>query len=115
MLPVRRRNILEANSLQAAERILVQSGGVNMNTWVVGHTPVGHAVQSHATSSTESQQEEPLGRKTFFMKARIMAGKPELSGNQHGFQDHRWLARNEIEPIVGPDYWKAVRNMLVEI
>ena len=28
--------------MQAAERILVQTGGINMNTWVVGNAPVIH-------------------------------------------------------------------------
>ncbi|KAK6422169.1 hypothetical protein LTR95_016708, partial [Oleoguttula sp. CCFEE 5521] len=30
------------NLHQAAERIIVQAGGMNMNTWVVGNHPVGH-------------------------------------------------------------------------
>ncbi|KAG9247251.1 putative 54S ribosomal protein L17, mitochondrial [Calycina marina] len=30
------------NLHQAAERVLVQTAGVNMNTWIVGHAPIGH-------------------------------------------------------------------------
>ncbi|MCJ1478130.1 54S ribosomal protein L17 mitochondrial [Lambiella insularis] len=100
---------------QAAERLLVQAAGVNMNTWIVGHAPVGH----HNTEIAQllagkEQQADLLGEKTFFMKARIMAGQANLKDNKLGLADFRWLAKEEVQKDVHPQYWKSVKNMLVE-
>ena len=42
--------------LQAAERILVQSCGINMNTWLVGNHPVGHYVFTYPPTSPLPQK-----------------------------------------------------------
>ena len=85
-----------------------------MNTWVLGHAPVGHYVREF-DQPRQDDRVERLGEKTFFMKARIMAGQPKLSGNELGLSDHRWLAKEEIQQEVSPGYWKAIKNMLVEL
>lgn len=100
--------------MQAAERILVQSGGVNMNTWVVGNAPIGHISQDHEAIRKTEQGSNELGLRTFFMKARIMAGQADLKQNKLGLKDFQWLVREEVEKLVKPEYWKSIRNMLAE-
>ena len=110
-----------------------------MNTWVVGHAPVGHynfdfpikatpppsadtgtntdndnASTNKPKSSGSNLPIELLGEKVFFMKALIMAGRPDLSKNVLGDTEGRWLAKEEIQGLVTPKYWSSVRNMLAE-
>jgi large subunit ribosomal protein L46 len=103
------------NSAKAAERILVKAGGVNMNTWVVGNQPIGHYQYDYPTElrSTSNNPNE-LGFKTFFMKARIMAGQADLKDNKLGLSDFKWLAKEEVQKTVDGQYWRSVRNMLAE-
>ena len=88
-----------------------------MNTWVVGNAPVGHLVDKPAGPEVRPEGEAEkavLGEKTFFMKARIMAGQFDLRANKFGLTGYKWLAKEELEKEVEPSYWKAVRNMLVD-
>ncbi|MCJ1447866.1 MAG: 39S ribosomal protein L46, mitochondrial [Stictis urceolatum] len=105
----------ETNFTQAAERLMVQAGGVNMNTWLVGNAPVGHYVHRYEEAVTDEEKIERLGEKTFYMKARILAGKPDLNGNALGLKDYKWLCKEELEKELSPDYYRAVRNMLVQL
>ncbi|KAH7061154.1 50S ribosomal subunit L30 [Macrophomina phaseolina] len=101
------------NLHNAAERVLVQAGGINMNTWVVGNHPIGHyQFNFPKTIQNAEKGTEELGEKIFFMKARIMAGQANLAENKHGLTDFKWLAKEEIEPVVTPGYWSAVQDML---
>lgn len=130
-VPMYRRNIfILLTDSQAAERILVQAAGIDMNTWVVGNHPVGHfdfdypksilrTLRHHQQADNPevrlpTYKQEEFGEKVFFMKTRIMAGQANLAKNIFGDQDFQWLARGEIEEKVTPKYWSAVRNMLVE-
>ncbi len=86
-----------------------------MNTWVVGNVPIGHQNHGPRRVTFESDGKvEQLEQKTFFMKARIMAGQANLTDNKLGLADFKWLAKDEIEKAVTPGYWKAIRNMLAE-
>ncbi|KAF1970836.1 50S ribosomal subunit L30 [Bimuria novae-zelandiae CBS 107.79] len=99
---------------EAAHRVLEYSAGVNMNTWIVGNVPIGHYQLDYPTSrKTESGLNE-LGLKTFFMKARIMAGQANLKENQFGLQDFQWLAKEEVKTQVEDKYWRSIKNMLAE-
>lgn len=80
-----------------------------MNTWFVGNVPIGHWVYKHHPSYTGTDPNE----KTFFMKARIMAGQADLKKNVLGLEDFMWLASDEIPKFVTPQYMKAIENMLV--
>ncbi|KAI9713637.1 MAG: hypothetical protein M1812_006609 [Candelaria pacifica] len=103
------------NLHQAAERILIQSGGQNMNTWVVGHVPIGHQSLNYEKPITETGTSiSEIGSKTFFMKVRIMAGQASLEANALDLTDYKWLAKEEVEKAVDPRYWRSVRNMLAE-
>jgi large subunit ribosomal protein L46 len=98
--------------LQAAERIIVQTAGVNMNTWIVGNAPIGHYVLKPRTANDKSPALQ--GEKTFFMKGRIMAGQANLADNIYGLGDFKWLTKEEIERVVSPKYFSYVKNMLAE-
>jgi large subunit ribosomal protein L46 len=100
-------------SLQAASRILTQAG-TNMNTWLVGHVPIGHHQLTWPTPSKLPSGISEYGAKTFFLKARIMAGQADLKDNKLGLQDFKWLAKEELKREVDGEYWKSVKNMLAE-
>jgi len=120
-----------------------------MNTFFVGNHPVGHYVKSFAsprpapppgtatTKKSHASEDAPLkqelarsntmvdGEKTFFMKARIMAGQADLSASSAAkegdaapaadevIEDFKWLSKEEVQKHVRPDYWARIKNMLV--
>ena len=98
--------------VQAAERVLVQTAGLNMNTWIVGHVPVGHHVlEPYVYPETSAVRP---GEKTFFMKARIMAGQANITDNLFGISDFKWLTKQELQRHVGPRYFSHIKNMLAD-
>jgi large subunit ribosomal protein L46 len=97
---------------QAAERILVQTAGPNMNTWIVGHVPVGHHI-AKPRYLLDSSLEKP-GEKTFFMKARIMAGQADLKDNLFGLSEFKWLTKEEVAKHVASRYYSWVKNMMAD-
>lgn len=106
--------------LQAAQRVLGASCGVNMNTWFVASHPIGHCVEN-TNPAKEAKATEPSAAAkesdtdaTYFMKARIFAGQADMKDNSYGLQDFKWLSKEEIEKHVTPEYWASVKNMLVE-
>lgn len=101
--------------LQAAERIMVQAGGVSMNTWVVGNAPVGHYVYDyHIATRNEEKRSVELGEKVFFMKSRIMGGQFNIAENKFGLEEFKWLAKEEIRKLVTTKYWSMTQDMLAE-
>ena len=97
--------------------MLVQAGGVNMNTWVVGNAPVGHYAFNFSRAVMEQKEKaarEELGEKVFFMKARMMTGQADLAKNVLGDAEMKWVVKEEIERLVTRQYWSSVRNMLAE-
>ena len=103
------------NITQAAERIIVHAGGVNMNTWVVGNIPLGHFVLNYSKSKEDKEKSQEFrGEKFFFMKGRIMAGQANLENNKLGLTDFQWLAKDEIQKLLTPQDWNAVKNILAE-
>ena len=84
-----------------------------MNTWIVGNHPIGYRGLKYAQPTVDlTSKKSTLGEKSFFMKARIMAGQADLEGNKFGLRDFKWLAREEVEEKVGRHYWNCVRGML---
>lgn len=111
--PVGTINTGKENLQQAAERVIIQTAGSNMNTWVVGNQPIGHyeydfpkQIRNADTGVGE------LGEKVFFMKARIMGGQANLNLNQFDLRDFKWLASEEIQKLVSAKYWSSIRRML---
>jgi large subunit ribosomal protein L46 len=85
-----------------------------MNTWTVGHHPIGHHVYKlRKPKNDEKAGIQLLGEKTFFMKSRIMAGQANLKENEN-LTDFKWLAKEEIQPLVTQQYWRSVKDMLAE-
>jgi large subunit ribosomal protein L46 len=90
-----------------------------MNTWFVGNHPVGHHTRDlkaiEDTKQSKSEVEETaVEEKTFFMKARIMAGQADIKSKESDIEDFKWLAKEEIEKTVSAGYWSKIKNMLVE-
>jgi|TARA_R110002003_G_scaffold40_11_gene2747 large subunit ribosomal protein L46 len=85
-----------------------------MNTWLVGHVPIGHHQLEYPEGTKLPSGITETGAKTFFLKARIMAGQVNLKENKLGLQDFKWLAKEELEKEVDGSYWKSVKNMLAE-
>lgn len=86
-----------------------------MNTWVIGNAPIGHHQHDFLPASLQSSPNpNQIGSKTFFMKARIMAGQANLQDNVLGIKDFQWLAKEEVQKAVDSKYWRSVRNMLAE-
>lgn len=87
-----------------------------MNTWIVGHVPIGHHIlkprYSYDSSSISSLEKQ--GEKTFFMKGRIMAGQANLKGNLFGLEDFKWLTKEEVQKHVADKYFSYVKNMLAD-
>jgi large subunit ribosomal protein L46 len=83
-----------------------------MNTWIVGHVPIGHYVSKPRLAADQSPVK--AGEKTFFMKGRIMAGQANLNDNAFGWQDFKWLTKNEVEGHVGPAYFSRIKDMMAE-
>lgn len=81
-----------------------------MNTWFVGNVPIGHY---HYKSPIKEAESTYLGKKVFFMKARIMAGQAALSNNKRDLVDFKWLTKEEIREATEKEYWRAVRHLLV--
>jgi large subunit ribosomal protein L46 len=103
----------EENLHGAANRIITHTGGVNMNTWLVGHVPVGHHQVDYREPKSAGDLKE-YGAKTFFLKARIMAGQVNLKENKLGLQDFKWLAKDELQKEVDGSYWRQIKKMLAE-
>jgi len=85
-----------------------------MNTWVVGNIPIGHGQRNYREALTTASGLTEVGSKTFFMKARIMAGQANLQDNRFGLKDFKWLAKEEIQKEVQGGYWSSVKNMLAD-
>ncbi|KAM7193266.1 39S mitochondrial ribosomal protein L46 domain containing protein [Naviculisporaceae sp. PSN 640] len=96
---------------ETAARVLAESAGVNMNTWIVGRVPVAHIVNKPVPAQDAKSKETP-GEKIFFLKGRIMAGQADLKGNKHELTDFKWLTKDELRETLPQDYFKSIRNML---
>ncbi|EWC47039.1 hypothetical protein DRE_03801 [Drechslerella stenobrocha 248] len=105
------------NLKQCAEGVLRRICGRDLNYWMVGNVPIGHYTYDFESAAGEEAKEakegEILGKKVFFMKARVFAGRPNIVGNEVGVTDYQWLPKEEIEGVVHKDYWRAIKRILV--
>lgn len=98
---------------KTAARILSESAGVNMNTWIVGRVPVAH----HIVRPVFGQKDGALlkkGEKIFFLKGRIMAGQADLTNNLHDLVDFKWLTQEELRGALAEEYFQSVKGMFGE-
>ncbi|KAK4252085.1 39S mitochondrial ribosomal protein L46-domain-containing protein [Corynascus novoguineensis] len=96
---------------ETAARVLTESAGPNMNTWIVGRVPVAHHVVKPVVGE-DGTSVVKRGEKIFFLKGRIMAGQADLTGNKHGLTDFQWLTSDELQEVLAEDYYYSVRNMM---
>ncbi|KAL2258097.1 hypothetical protein VTK26DRAFT_8733 [Humicola hyalothermophila] len=96
---------------ETAARVLAESAGVNMNTWIVGRVPVAHHVVRPVLGEDGSSLVK-RGEKVFFLKGRIMAGQADLTGNKHGLTDFKWLTQEELQEVLHPQYYRSVKGMM---
>ncbi|KAK1458447.1 NUDIX domain-containing protein, partial [Colletotrichum cuscutae] len=101
----------EENLHEAAQRILDDTAGVNMNTWMVGRGPA--AVHVAKTQVRRGELFE-RGSKTFFLKGRIMAGQADLTANKFGYKEFKWLTKEELAEVLERGYYNNVRGMMVD-
>jgi large subunit ribosomal protein L46 len=85
-----------------------------MNTWLIGHVPIGHHQIEYPKTTTLPSGLTEQGTKTFFLKARIMAGQFNVKESKMGVKDFRWLAKEELQKEVEGSYWRSIKNMLAE-
>ncbi|KAM0286246.1 hypothetical protein ACHAQH_000973 [Verticillium albo-atrum] len=97
---------------ETAKRVMDKTAGVNMNTWMVGRVPVAHHVVRPELKEDGSLQAR--GEKTFFLKARIMAGQANLEDNPFGYTEFKWVTAEELQKDVDEKYYHSVRNMLAD-
>ena len=87
-----------------------------MNTWIIGHVPIGHHIlkprYTYSPDSTPSLAKQ--GEKTFFMKARILAGQADLKDNLFGLSEFKWLTKEEVGKHVASRYFSWVKNMMAD-
>ncbi|KAK3987910.1 39S mitochondrial ribosomal protein L46-domain-containing protein [Cladorrhinum sp. PSN332] len=97
---------------QTAKRVLTESAGPNMNTWIVGRVPVAHRVAAEPEFAEDGKTLKQPGEKTFYLKGRIMAGQADLKDNAHGLTDFKWLTKDELKETLSRDMWDSVKGML---
>jgi large subunit ribosomal protein L46 len=86
-----------------------------MNTWFVGFHPVGHHSYKFKAPKPDTVSKEIVaGEKTFFMKSRILAGQADLKANGQDLSDFKWLAKEEIQKYVLPQYYSSIKNILAD-
>ncbi|KAL2156370.1 hypothetical protein VTH82DRAFT_1115 [Thermothelomyces myriococcoides] len=95
---------------ETAARVLTESAGPNMNTWIVGRVPVAHHVVKPVLGE-DGTSVVKRGEKIFFLKGRIMAGQADLTGNKHGLTDFKWLTKEELQGVLAEDYYHSIRGM----
>lgn len=96
-------------------RVLDQAAGPDMNTWFVGNAPIGY-YKYDFTPDYPGRTDTTLGKKVWFMKARIMAGQADLGKGTmtNELEDFQWLCKEELEKTVDPSYWAQIKTMLVD-
>ncbi|KAJ9131162.1 hypothetical protein NKR23_g11829 [Pleurostoma richardsiae] len=103
----------DENLHEAAARVLAESAGVNMNTWIVGRAPIGHLINKPVFKEDGTTLQR-RGDKIFFLKGRIMAGQADLTDNTQGLVDFKWLTGEELEKELTPHYFQSIRNTMAE-
>ncbi|EJD53237.1 hypothetical protein AURDEDRAFT_81544 [Auricularia subglabra TFB-10046 SS5] len=94
---------------EAAQRVMNETIGVDMDTWFVARKPISFMDQRHQIPVDGLRDE-----KVFFLKAHILAGQAQIKHpDTHG--QFGWLTKQEIEERVEPEYWEKIKDMLSEL
>ncbi|KAJ3023235.1 54S ribosomal protein L17 mitochondrial [Thoreauomyces humboldtii] len=84
---------------EAADRSLRKEVGGELETWVVGNTPVGHLFAD--------------GQKVFYMKAHILSGKITPDGKIA--DDYAWATKEELKEYLAPEQYFTLSRMLAAL
>ncbi|KAK9236175.1 39S mitochondrial ribosomal protein L46-domain-containing protein [Lipomyces kononenkoae] len=100
--------VLDGETLTGtAARLLLETGGPNMNTWLVSNTPAAY----HRYDYKPEDNEKYEGAKIFYLKSRIFAGT-FIPQKGSGIVDYAWLTKDEIQHYVHRGYWASMANAL---
>lgn len=101
---------------QTASRVLTDTAGVNMNTWMVGRHPIAHEkrepIFKDDASAEGGRALKARGYNAFFLKGRIMAGQADLAENKFGLTDFKWLTKDELKAQLQPSLFFSVENSM---
>lgn len=83
-----------------------------MNTWIIGRHPVAHEhrepIYTDDRDNEGARQLKHRGAEVFYLKGRIMAGQADLTNNEFGVTDFKWLTKEELMEQLKPTlYWKV--------
>ncbi|KZV94043.1 hypothetical protein EXIGLDRAFT_673383 [Exidia glandulosa HHB12029] len=95
---------------EALQRHMDDQLGIDMDTWLVTHKPIGVLDQTHKLPVDGKKDD-----KVFFLKAHILAGQVKLK--RPGPRIHprfAWLTKQEIEKRCEPEYYAKIKDMLSE-
>lgn len=88
-----------------------------MNTWMVGRAPVAHEHREPVYAGgregdAEERHVKRYGADVFYLRARIMAGQADLSGNKDHIDDFKWLTKEELAGTISQQTLHSVRKAL---
>ncbi|KAF3770149.1 hypothetical protein M406DRAFT_34006 [Cryphonectria parasitica EP155] len=100
---------------ETASRALEDTAGVNMNTWMVGRHPIALEHREPIYGTDEEGKNRTLkvrGTNVFYLKGRIMAGQVDLTDNEYGITDFKWLTKEELKEHLQPGLYESVEKSM---
>lgn len=94
---------------QTAERVLHECCGENLKVQFYGNAPCGFFKFKYPKSVRDESGVQ--GEKVFFYKAHLTGGNLTSSSV---LQDYKWVARNQLNSTLPPDYCKSVEMFLFD-
>ncbi|XP_054268103.1 39S ribosomal protein L46, mitochondrial [Macrosteles quadrilineatus] len=91
---------------QAAERVLKENCGPNLQTRFMGNAPCGYYKYRYPKGA---KVKEAVGAKIFFFKAQLIKGNV----SKDVCQEYQWLSQKELN-ILQEDYLKSVKMFLID-
>lgn len=87
-----------------------------MNTWIVGRHPIAYQhwepTYKPDEGAKDGQSLKRRGGNVFFLKGRIMAGQADLTNNEFGLVDFKWLTKDELKEQLQPVLYRSVETAL---
>lgn len=103
------------NPLKAAGRELMEECGTDIHVKYLGGRPLGSYKYFFPGDFQRWQEKHGteakvwLGAKVSFYYADYIDGEVEVDGEE--LIDHKWLRWDEIQEIVSPSYWDAIKDL----
>lgn len=97
-------------------RALEDTAGINMNTWIVGRHPIAYEhrepIYKDDEKSSDTRKLASQGTNVFYLKGRIMAGQADLTNNEHGITEFKWLTKDELKEQLQPGLYYSVEKSM---